>query len=165
MQRTLLLASLLLAGVGCADADPDEDGLTNAEEEELGTDPKEADSDGDGLDDGDEVDLGTDPLVEDSDGDGFADGAEVDAGTNPTFEWSHTYTGGYNVGYCEDGVAQATGPTGAASLYYNGQTYEWTAYQEGDVLENIILVDHHGEQVSLYSFCGRVMKIVLGAFW
>ncbi|HUF63679.1 MAG TPA: lamin tail domain-containing protein [Verrucomicrobiales bacterium] len=42
--------------------DPDGDGLSNAEEEALGTDPALADTDGDGFNDGLEVALGTDPL-------------------------------------------------------------------------------------------------------
>ncbi|MBB5353607.1 hypothetical protein HNR46_003868 [Haloferula luteola] len=42
--------------------DADEDGLTNLEEFQLGTDPTVADSDGDGVSDGDEVIAGTDPL-------------------------------------------------------------------------------------------------------
>ena len=41
--------------------DADQDGLTNAEEAELGTDPNDADSDGDGYSDADEVHAGTDP--------------------------------------------------------------------------------------------------------
>jgi hypothetical protein len=42
-------------------ADDDGDGLTNAEEEALGTDPGEADSDGDGMSDTEEFEHGTDP--------------------------------------------------------------------------------------------------------
>ena len=42
-------------------ADDDGDGLTNEEEEALGTDPGEADSDGDGMSDTDEFEHGTDP--------------------------------------------------------------------------------------------------------
>lgn len=58
--------------------DPDEDGLTNAEEAEAGTDPVIADTDEDGLLDGLEVKtLPTDPLDADSDDDGLLDGAEV----------------------------------------------------------------------------------------
>lgn len=43
-------------------ADSDEDGLSDDEEAELGTDPNNPDTDGDGVNDGDEVDCGTDPL-------------------------------------------------------------------------------------------------------
>ena len=57
-------------GVSDADADPDEDGLTNAQEIELGTDPQNDDTDGDGLKGGEEVnDYHTDPLNPDTDGD------------------------------------------------------------------------------------------------
>ncbi len=45
-----------------ASADPDNDGLTNAQEITAGTDPLNADTDGDEFGDGDEVTAGTDPL-------------------------------------------------------------------------------------------------------
>ncbi len=64
-------------------ADPDGDGLTNAEETTVGTDPNNADSDGDGLNDGAEILAGSDPNKADSDGDGLSDGAETTAGTDP----------------------------------------------------------------------------------
>ena len=63
--------------------DSDGDGLSDAEENSLGTDAQIADSDGDGLSDGDELNASTDPLNYDSDGDGMSDGAEVTAGTDP----------------------------------------------------------------------------------
>ena len=60
-------------------SDSDGDGLKNAEEREIGTDPKNPDTDGDGLRDGAEVrNHKTDPLKPDTDGDGLTDGAEVD---------------------------------------------------------------------------------------
>lgn len=67
-----------------AEQDSDGDGLSDALEAALGTDPLSADSDGDGLSDGLEVDdYGTDPLRRDTDGDGSDDGAEVAAGFDP----------------------------------------------------------------------------------
>ncbi|QDE70500.1 cell envelope biogenesis protein OmpA [Myxococcus xanthus] len=57
--------------------DTDGDGLTDAEEVVLGTDPENPDTDGDGLPDGIEVNVaGTDPLDDDSDDDGILDGNE-----------------------------------------------------------------------------------------
>jgi hypothetical protein len=93
--------------------DNDNDGLTNREEYEHHTDPRNRDSDGDGLPDGWEVDYGfdplgsndpganadpdhdklsnldeytneTNPLDSDSDDDGFPDGWEVANGYDPT---------------------------------------------------------------------------------
>lgn len=51
-------------GHGAAD-DPDNDGLTNAQEMIAGTSPDNPDTDGDGMNDGDEVASGRDPLVPD----------------------------------------------------------------------------------------------------
>lgn len=66
------------------DTDTDLDGLTDAEEDRLGTDPTLSDTDSDGLFDREEVRVyNTDPLNEDTDGDGFLDGEEVDNGYSP----------------------------------------------------------------------------------
>lgn len=66
------------------DDDPDGDGLTNAEEEALGTDPNNPDTDGDGLLDGEEAEFGCDPLLADTDDDGLNDGDEVALETDCT---------------------------------------------------------------------------------
>ncbi len=86
--------------------DTDGDGLSDAEEETLGTDPLDpdmdddslddrrevretltdptsADTDGDGLDDGLEVRRGSAPRLADTDGDRLDDGDELDHGTDP----------------------------------------------------------------------------------
>jgi len=58
--------------------DTDGDGLTDQEELQYGTDPKNPDTDGDGLTDGEEVKVyKTDPLNPDTDYDALADGDEV----------------------------------------------------------------------------------------
>ncbi len=66
-----------------ASADLDRDGLTNLEEFQRGTDPRNPDTDGDGLKDGEEVLRGTNPLLADTDGDGIPDGLEIQLGSNP----------------------------------------------------------------------------------
>jgi len=63
--------------------DSDGDGLNDAVEAVLGTDPNAADSDNDGLQDGAELTAGTDPKDPDTDDDGLTDGAETTA-TPPT---------------------------------------------------------------------------------
>ncbi|WP_216831514.1 VWA domain-containing protein [Alkalihalobacterium elongatum] len=70
-------------GISDADEDFDNDGLTNLEEFELGTDPLNPDSDFDGWTDGYEVQRGTDPLNPDTDGDGIIDSLEEEFGFDP----------------------------------------------------------------------------------
>jgi len=74
--------------------DSDGDGLTDAKEDELGTDKFDSDSDGDGMTDGWEYENGTDPLVDD--GDSALDGdvmayAELKGQTVFTLESGETY--------------------------------------------------------------------------
>jgi hypothetical protein len=65
--------------------DPDEDGLSNLSERELGTDPLSADTDADGLTDGEEAAPGTSsPVSADLDADGLTDDAELRLGTDPS---------------------------------------------------------------------------------
>ncbi len=97
----------------CLDDDDDNDGLTDEEEAELGTDPLDRDTDNDGIDDGEEVVEGedgyvTDPVDADTDDDGIADGEEVVEGadgfvTDPTNE--DTDSDGVNDG-TETGVTE-----------------------------------------------------------
>lgn len=64
--------------------DSDEDGLTDEEEDELGTDKTSSDTDSDGLFDREEVKVyKTNPTNSDTDGDGYKDGDEVKDGYNP----------------------------------------------------------------------------------
>ena len=57
--------------------------------------PLDVDSDGDGLTDAEEANLGTDPDDIDSDADGYRDGDEVTEGSDPTDPESLIYTGGW----------------------------------------------------------------------
>lgn len=70
--------SLASAGIAC---DDDNDGLSNKDEDAIGTDSNNPDTDGDGLLDGEEIGLAAgsgcpDPLNADSDGDGVIDGID-----------------------------------------------------------------------------------------
>jgi phosphatidylserine/phosphatidylglycerophosphate/cardiolipin synthase-like enzyme len=64
-------------------SDRDNDGLDDANEVIIGTDPLDPDTDDDGLLDGEEVAMGIDPLNPDTDGDGHEDGDEIAAGSDP----------------------------------------------------------------------------------
>ena len=65
--------------------DSDNDGLSDEEEAQLGTDPLNFDTDSDGLMDRVEVRIyKSNPLVKDTDGDGYDDGIEVINGYDPT---------------------------------------------------------------------------------
>lgn len=81
-EHTLFLFQPPIAG---EESDVDGDGLLDADEVELGTQPFLPDSDVDGLRDGDEVGFyGTDPGNVDTDDDGLSDTEEVQTrGTNP----------------------------------------------------------------------------------
>lgn len=64
--------------------DSDNDGRTDEQELQVGTDPNNPDTDGDGLTDGDETfKYGTNPLDRDTDRDSYPDGQEVKNGYNP----------------------------------------------------------------------------------
>ncbi|HJH28743.1 MAG TPA: VWA domain-containing protein, partial [Methanosarcinaceae archaeon] len=70
-------------GIPDADEDPDNDKLSNLQEQTYGTDPLISDTDEDSLEDGFEVNLGMDPLTNDTDGDGLEDDSELRLGTDP----------------------------------------------------------------------------------
>lgn len=74
------------------------------------------DSDGDGLTDVEEEALGTDPMASDSDGDEFSDSEEVASGTDPTDFLDHPYYGGWPKADCaNDIVASGVYQVGAVA--------------------------------------------------
>jgi thiol-disulfide isomerase/thioredoxin len=148
--RTLILSTSML--VGCLSLkDSDGDGLSDKEENELGTELDESDSDGDGLSDFDEVELGTDPTNEDSDGDGRIDGDEVDNDTDPQDANSYFYIGGWPVNPDKDSYDI---PTSASTAM-------------GAALMGYELMDQNGEMVNLYDFAGHGAPILIdiSAIW
>ena len=163
--RVLPLA--LVCAVGCAGADSDNDGLSNHEEEALGTDPNRADSDDDGLLDGAEVDAGADPLSADTDGDGLLDGAEIEAGADPTV--IDTDGDGYTD---RDEVAEQRDPADASSVIYQGgwpyvfdkdslPTPSGPLAEIGQPFARLKMKDQFGDDVDLYDFYNADKPIVI----
>jgi thiol-disulfide isomerase/thioredoxin len=170
LARLILLAPLFV--LGC---DADKDGLTNAEEEELGTDPESADSDKDGLDDFDEMELGTDPLLADTDEDGLEDGDEDRYGADPLVADTDgdTYLDGWEVNEGSD-------PSSEDSRIYMGYwpyhpnkdsleapEYSDTKTTEGDPMPHFVLMDQFEDMVDIYDFYGQDANIIidLSAMW
>ncbi|MEL6349806.1 MAG: hypothetical protein AAFV53_42275 [Myxococcota bacterium] len=172
MRRSLfLLVPLVL--MGC---DADGDGLTNSEEEELGTNPESADSDGDGADDNAEVNAGTDPLVQDTDNDRLLDGAELDLGTDPLVQDTDgdTYLDGWE-------VTEGTDPLDEDSRIYVGYwpynpdkdgidapDYDSASRQLGESVPRFQLMDHNGDMVDMYDYHnieGKYVLLDLSAVW
>jgi len=93
LPQTLLAALCLSVLVACPVGEPDADGdgLSDADEATVGSDPDNPDSDGDGLSDGEEIwDHATNPLSSD----GYSDADEVagDTATQETAEqWDASY--------------------------------------------------------------------------
>ena len=139
-----------LDGFGTVDADSDGDGLSDAQEAALGTDPDNPDSDFDWINDGDEVnEHGTDPLNPDTDGDGLSDGDETANVTDP----SNSDSDGDGVG---DGIEVTYGsnPNAPDQVFYvdavngNGSNdgMSWnTAWQSNDQVALALFGGEPGE--------------------
>ena len=108
----------------CGDGvDNDEDGLIDCLDDDCATidicDPFQLDADDDGLSDGDEDLLGSDPEDPDSDGDGWLDGDEADEHCDPTDAADHPYTGGWPIGACRYDHQGGSGGWGVGDIVVN----------------------------------------------
>lgn len=87
MTEAQMKAATANAATATADwlkADPDQDGLTNEQELQWGTNPQNKDTDGDTLPDGQEVAMGISPTSKDTDGDGLQDNVDPAPGSLPS---------------------------------------------------------------------------------
>jgi serine/threonine protein kinase len=85
-EQSTFATATVLAITAQAAGDNDNDGISNIQENSLGTDPNNPDTDNDGLIDGLEINqYGTNPKNQDTDGDTLSDGMEAnDLKTSPT---------------------------------------------------------------------------------
>ena len=111
----------------------------------AGGDDGSGNADGDCLTDGEEIDLGTDPNLADSDADGTDDCSEIDCGSNPIDAAQACYACGWKRNDPKNLVS-----TGAA---------------EGDVIENLRLVDQCGEEIALWDFAQEYHILFMTAAW
>jgi hypothetical protein len=153
-----LLSASLFALVGCAEekvdlTDSDGDGLTDAEEADLGTDPDAGDSDGDGLSDLDEMNFGTDPNLIDTDGDSYLDLHEIVEGTDPLDEEDRIYTGYWPYSYTKESIYDPGHDPGGLANGVNMWRFSG--------------VDQFGEEVDLYDYAyqGKPVMVDLSGAW
>jgi peroxiredoxin len=165
----LLLTTSLACGAD-ESSDTDEDGLTFAEEERIGTDPENPDTDGDGLGDAEEMNLGTSPTLADTDTDGIDDGAEVSGGTNPIAMDSDgdSFADGDELTAETDPMDRFSWPYGGEKwpdfLHLSEQVYS-TGWSTGDIMPNFTASDQNGQPVQLYQFYGYVILLDFSAGW
>jgi hypothetical protein len=112
---------------------------------EGSTSSEVVDTDGDGLTDAEEEALGSDPTKVDTDGDGWDDGVEESYYTDPADRNDHPYTGGWPIDSCRNDLQ----PTGMA---------------EGDVINDVALLDQYGEEIRLHDFCDHTVLIEHAGF-
>jgi len=106
----IIVAGFSLACLGGGSSDSEGDGTVreggfwdNFGAEGAG-DAASPDSDGDGLTDAEEAELGSDPNNPDSDGDGWTDLEEVNGNTDPMKKNDHPYEGGWAIAACRDDI-------------------------------------------------------------
>ncbi|MBQ7593500.1 MAG: InlB B-repeat-containing protein [Synergistaceae bacterium] len=122
-------------GILDGDEDPDDDGLTNIQEANYGTNMTAKDTDHDDLNDYDEViTYKTDPLNPDTDGDGVEDGLEVALGTDPLtpetsftteleFDYTSANPGAANISVSMKSKAEAAGTLSIMPANYSDSPF------------------------------------------
>ncbi len=132
---------------GCLfSGDDDDDGLSNAKERRIGSDPNNPDSDEDGMLDGEEDDFGSDPTLRDTDGDGYSDFSEFQENTDPNDDTSVVFESGWPHNPFKDDIAD---PGMGASA------------RVGDLVGNLTTEDQFGNPTELYNWGGQGKYILV----
>jgi thiol-disulfide isomerase/thioredoxin len=142
----VLIGSLAILPGCLFSGDDDDDGLSNAKERRLGSDPENPDSDDDGMLDGEEVDFGSDPNLRDTDGDGYSDFSEFQMSTNPEDADSVVFESGWPHNPFKSEIVD---PGMSASA------------RVGDVVGNLTTEDQFGNETELYNWGGQGKYILV----
>lgn len=105
------------------------------------------DTDGDGLTDAEEKRLGTDPTLKDTDGDGFLDKEEVDSGNDPLVA---TETTGLNLNLWQ--THKTNFPAGNFSFRF---PENWLSTEKAETKDNesyVVLADESGKEIRMHIF-------------
>lgn len=133
MKIKTLILSMVLSGCGPARVD-----ITH--EDKVSS----IDSDSDGLTDAEEEELGTDPMLSDSDSDGWTDGVEESSHTDPMDPDDHPYEGGWPIDSCRHDLI----PTGMGEddVIYDVSLLD--QYGEElrlhDLCDHVVMIEHAG---------------------
>ncbi len=152
------------------------------------SEPADLDTDGDGLFDAEEAELGTDPNLVDSDGDTYTDYDEQVEGTNPLDPDDRIYTGywPYNpnkddiedpgwMGTCPGGMGcncDEANPdvnpcTEPYSFCLHTPKADYCAPTAGHSFPRFVGIDQYGEMVDLYdyAFQGKIIALDMSTGW
>ncbi len=142
-----VLFSTLAMLPGCVfSGDNDEDGLSNAKERRIGSDPENPDSDEDGMLDGEEDEFGSDPTLRDTDGDGYSDFSEFQEGSDPKDDSSVVFESGWPHNPFKDDLVDP-GMSVSARV--------------GDMVGNLMTEDQFGNETELYNWGGQGKYILV----
>lgn len=122
-------------------------------------DPEDVfDTDGDGLSDVEEEELGTDPTLPDTDYDGYGDLEEVEYDTDPTDIFDHPYNAGWDMDTeCRHSIV----PT-----HEDGTDPDFQVGDIVNNFESFSQMGDNGipEYVRLHDFCNHYVLLVSSAF-
>jgi peroxiredoxin len=124
------------------DDPPDDDDVQPDDDDFAG------DSDGDGLSDSEENAIGSDPYDPDSDNDGYDDGEEVDANTDPTDASDHPYDMGWPMDPCRNSISGYGNSVGQITTNFSAPTYTGETVRLHDFCDHTVLL------VSSAMWCG-----------
>ena len=133
MRTKFLIIIALLSGCGPAHVN-----ITYEDKESS------IDSDGDGLTDSEEEALGSDPLSTDTDEDGWADGVESNSHTDPTDPSDHPYEGGWPIDSCRHDLVSTGMSVGNVIDDVTLLDQYGEALRLHDLCNHVVMIEHAG---------------------